>query len=156
MSTPRKSQATSFPLMLDDALCFALYSTSLTMSKVYKPHLEALGLTYPQYVVMLALWAGDGLSVSELGEQLCLDSGTLTPLLKRLEANGLLERVRDTQDERVVRIFLTSGGRQLARKASDIPEFIRCATRCSQPELRHLNRTLLELRESLVQSLEGA
>ncbi|MBZ4346465.1 MarR family transcriptional regulator, partial [Mycobacterium tuberculosis] len=76
-------------------LCFALYSASLAMSKVYKPHLDALGLTYPQYLVMLVLWEQDGLTVSEIGERLTLDSGTLTPLLKRLEGAGYLSRLRD-------------------------------------------------------------
>jgi DNA-binding MarR family transcriptional regulator len=86
-------------LLLDNQLCFALYSTSLAMTKLYKPLLETLGLTYPQYLVMLVLWERDGLMVSELGERLFLDSGTLTPLLKRLESYGLIARIRDVQDE---------------------------------------------------------
>ena len=100
-------------LLLDNQLCFALYSASLAMTKLYKPLLDALGLTYPQYLVMLSLWERDGLTVSELGERLFLDSGTLTPLLKRLEAAGLLVRLRDVQDERRVRITLTGQGRAL-------------------------------------------
>src|SRR5947207_4811577 len=87
-------------LQLDNQLCFALYSASLAMTKVYKPLLAPLGLTYPQYLVMLALWEHDGQSVSELGHKLALDSGTLTPLLKRLEAQGQLSRERDVEDER--------------------------------------------------------
>ena len=83
-------------LLLDNQLCFALYSTSLAMTKLYKPLLEALGLTYPQYLVLLVLWEQDGLTVSELGERLFLDSGTLTPLLKRLESSGLVSRQRAT------------------------------------------------------------
>ena len=79
-------------LMLDNQLCFALYSASLSMTKLYKPLLESLGLTYPQYLVMLVLWEQDGQSVTALGERLSLDSGTLTPLLKRMEAAGLLQR----------------------------------------------------------------
>src|SRR5256885_12152698 len=90
-------------LRLDNQLCFALYSASLAMTKLYKPLLDELGLTYPQYLVMLALWEQDGLAVSGLGERLSLDSGTLTPLLKRLEAAGLISRLRDVEDERRVR-----------------------------------------------------
>src|SRR5437660_7848686 len=85
-------------LALDNQLCFALYSASLAMTKLYKPLLDEVGLTYPQYLVMLALWERDGVTVSDLGERLSLDSGTLTPLLKRLEAGGLVARLRDTQD----------------------------------------------------------
>src|SRR5439155_24290568 len=85
---------------LDRQLCFALYSSSLAMTKLYKPLLDPLGLTYPQYLVMLVLWEGDGIAVSELGQRLQLDSGTLTPLLKRLEASGLVQRRRDSADER--------------------------------------------------------
>src|SRR3954467_10719297 len=100
-------------LLLDNQLCFALYSTSLAMTKLYKPLLEELGLTYPQYLVMLVLWEEDGPMVSGLGERLFLDSGTLPPLLKRLETAGLVARVRDTQDERRVHITLTAAGRKL-------------------------------------------
>src|SRR5215207_10693392 len=86
-------------LRLDNQLCFALYSTSLAMTKLYKPLLDELGLTYPQYLAMLVLWERDGLMVSELGERLSLDSGTLTPLLKRLEGSGLVARIRNVEDE---------------------------------------------------------
>ena len=97
-------------LALDRQLCFALYSASLAMTKAYKPLLEPLGLTYPQYLAMLVLWEGDGLAVSALGERLALDSGTLTPLLKRLEALGLVQRLRDSSDERRVLLRLTAEG----------------------------------------------
>src|SRR5436190_2142305 len=100
-------------LLLDNQLCFALYSASLAMTKLYKPLLDELGLTYPQYLAMLALWEQDGLMVSELGKRLRLDSGTLTPLLKRMEAAGLVARTRDAQDERRVHISLTASGRRL-------------------------------------------
>ena len=99
-------------LQLDNQLCFALYSTSLAMTKLYKPLLAELGLTYPQYLAMLVLWESDGLMVSELGDRLYLDSGTLTPLLKRLEASGYISRLRDVNDERRVHITLTSTGRK--------------------------------------------
>ncbi|MGB6101852.1 MAG: MarR family transcriptional regulator, partial [Comamonas sp.] len=98
-------------LRLDRQLCFALYSASLAMTRLYKPLLDAIGLTYPQYLAMLVLWERDGLTVSELGERLSLDSGTLTPLLKRMEVAGLLQRERDAQDERCVRVVLTRTGR---------------------------------------------
>src|SRR5947208_16623306 len=93
-------------LLLDNQLCFALYSASLAMTKFYKPLLDPLGLTYPQYLVMLVLWEGDGVTVSQLGERLSLDSGTLTPLLKRLQAQRLLQRLRDAADERRVLLQL--------------------------------------------------
>src|SRR6476660_6430646 len=99
-------------LRLDNQLCFAVYSTSLAMTKLYKPLLDKLKLTYPQYLVMLVLWERDGLMVSELGERLSLDSGTLTPLLKRLEANGLVARIRDVADEQRVHVSLTTAGRR--------------------------------------------
>ena len=104
-------------LKLDVQLCFALYSTSLAMTKLYKPLLAPLGLTYPQYLVMLVLWETEGLGVSELGQRLSLDSGTLTPLLKRLEASTLIERQRARGDERRVEIHLTAAGRALRDQA---------------------------------------
>ena len=111
-------------LQLDNQLCFALYSASLAMTKVYKPLLTALGLTYPQYLAMLVLWERDGLMVSELGEKLYLDSGTLTPLLKRLESSGFITRLRALDDERRVYITLTSAGRKLKVRAANIPACI--------------------------------
>ena len=128
-----KPSTTSDPraqwLQLDRQLCFALYSSSLAMTKLYKPMLAPLGLTYPQYLVMLVLWEADGLSVSALGQRLSLDSGTLTPLLKRLEALGHVERRRATDDERRVDLFLTPAGRKLRAQALDIPEWLACASR---------------------------
>ena len=136
-------------LLLDNQLCFALYSTSLAMTKLYKPLLEELGLTYPQYLVMLVLWEKDGPMVSELGERLYLDSGTLTPLLKRLEAAGFIARVRDTQDERRVHITLTAAGRKLKAKAQKIPGCVRTASQCSLGELVQLKQQLHGLRDRL-------
>jgi MarR family transcriptional regulator, organic hydroperoxide resistance regulator len=136
-------------LLLDNQLCFALYSTSLAMTKLYKPLLEELGLTYPQYLVMLVLWEKDGPMVSELGERLYLDSGTLTPLLKRLEAAGFIARVRDTQDERRVHITLTAAGRKLKARAQKIPGCVRTASQCSLGELVQLKQQLHGLRERL-------
>lgn len=137
-------------LLLDNQLCFALYSTSLAMTKVYKPMLDELGLTYPQYLAMLVLWERDGLMVSELGEHLYLDSGTLTPLLKRLEAAGLIARIRAVEDERRVHIMLTAAGRKLKARAQKIPGCILTATQCSIPELVKLTRDIRGLRERLV------
>jgi len=136
-------------LLLDNQLCFALYSTSLAMTKLYKPLLDELGLTYPQYLVMLVLWEKDGPMVSELGERLYLDSGTLTPLLKRLEAAGFIARVRDTQDERRVHITLTAAGRKLKARAQKIPGCVRTASQCSLGELVQLKQQLHGLRDRL-------
>jgi MarR family transcriptional regulator, organic hydroperoxide resistance regulator len=136
-------------LLLDNQLCFALYSTSLAMTKLYKPLLEALGLTYPQYLVMLVLWERDGLMVSELGERLFLDSGTLTPLLKRLEASGLIARIRDVQDERRVHITLTQAGRALKAEAAQIPACILKASQCTLPDIVALTQQVQTLRKNL-------
>jgi DNA-binding MarR family transcriptional regulator len=136
-------------LRLDHQVCFALYSASLAMTKLYKPLLDALGLTYPQYVALLALWERDGLTVSELGERLFLDSGTLTPLLKRLEAAGLVARLRDVKDERRVRITLTPQGRALRERAEDIPRCVMERSQCDVSELQALTRQLTTLRDRL-------
>jgi MarR family transcriptional regulator, organic hydroperoxide resistance regulator len=136
-------------LLLDNQLCFALYSTSLAMTKLYKPLLEALGLTYPQYLVMLVLWERDGLMVSELGERLFLDSGTLTPLLKRLESASLIARIRDVQDERRVHITLTAAGRALKTQAATIPDCILKASQCSLPDIVALTQQVQTLRRNL-------
>lgn len=137
-------------LQLDNQLCFALYSASLAMTKVYKPHLDEMGLTYPQYLAMLALWERDRLMVSELGEKLYLDSGTLTPLLKRLESAGFISRIRDVQDERRVHITLTPAGRKLKTRAAKIPPCILSASQCSIPEISDLTRQVQALRQQLV------
>jgi MarR family transcriptional regulator, organic hydroperoxide resistance regulator len=134
---------------LDHQLCFALYSSSLVMTKLYKPVLGALGLTYPQYLVLLALWQADAIGVGELGEQLCLDSGTLTPLLKRMEAAGLLARARAVGDERRVIVTLTAAGRALRRRAEGVPLQVACATGCELHELSELTTRLQALRSNL-------
>ena len=148
------SAVTSMPanpaLLLDNQLCFALYSTSLAMTKFFKPLLEALGLTYPQYLVMLVLWEQDNVSVSALGERLFLDSGTLTPLLKRIEAAGLLVRTRATDDERRVQIALTPAGRELKAQAGVVPSCLVSAVHCPVSELMALTRQLQALRGRLV------
>jgi DNA-binding MarR family transcriptional regulator len=136
-------------LALDRQLCFALYAASLAMTKVYKPLLEPLGLTYPQYLVMLVLWEGDGPTVSQLGERLALDSGTLTPMLKRLEALGLVQRQRDSADERRVIVRLTPEGRALRGRAATVPPQLLQASQCSLAELGELTRQLHALRQRL-------
>ncbi|MHB1199024.1 MAG: MarR family winged helix-turn-helix transcriptional regulator [Polaromonas sp.] len=147
---PAKNKiSTDAMLQLDHQLCFALYSTSLAMTRLYKPLLDEIGLTYPQYLAMLVLWQQDGLMVSALGERLFLDSGTLTPLLKRLEAAGLISRIRDTQDERRVRITLTTAGRKLKATAAKIPGCIITATQCAIPELVALTGQVQALRQRL-------
>ena len=136
-------------LLLDNQLCFAVYSASLAMTRLYKPMLDKLKLTYPQYLVMLALWEQDGATVSELGERLSLDSGTLTPLLKRLETSGHLTRLRDAADERRVRITLSGAGRRLKARAADVPACLLAATQCDVPELIALTQQIQTLRDRI-------
>lgn len=133
-------------LRLDDQLCFALYAAHRAVTALYRPLLEPLGLTYPQYLVMLALWEDsggvDGVRVSGLAERLRLDTGTLTPLLKRMEAGGFLRRSRDREDERVVRVQLTGRGKQLRERARPIPRDMLCRSGLTVQQA-------VELRESL-------
>ncbi|MDO9438322.1 MarR family winged helix-turn-helix transcriptional regulator [Hydrogenophaga sp.] len=147
MNTPRFSSSQA--LQLDHQLCFALYSASLAMTKLYKPLLEDIGLTYPQYLAMLVLWEQDGVTVSELGERLHLDSGTLTPLLKRLEAAELVTRLRDVQDERRVLIRLTAAGRKLKARAARIPACVLEASQCELSEALALTQQVQALRDRL-------
>jgi DNA-binding MarR family transcriptional regulator len=148
MKTANPAKAKNL-LQLDEQLCFALYSTGLALNKVYRRLLAPLGLTYPQYLAMLVLWENDGLTVSEIGQRLFLDSATLTPLLKRLEASGLLTRTRASQDERQVVVALTAEGRSLKAKARAIPPELFCAAECTPDELASLKQQLESLRESL-------
>ena len=143
-------------LLLDSQMCFALYSASLTMTRIYRPLLAKFDLTYPQYLVLLVLWERDRRTVSAIGERLFLDSGTLTPLLKRLEALDYVTRVRDHKDERRVIVSLTAGGKILRKKALAVPQSVSCATRCSLPELLSLTGQLVKLRESLSSNLASA
>ena len=141
---------------LDHQLCFALYSSSLLMTKLYKPVLAPLGLTYPQYLVLLVLWQTDRVMVSELGERLYLDSGTLTPLLKRMEAAGWITRTRAVDDERRVIVGLTAAGRALRRKAEDVPVQVACASGCELDELTTLTARLHALRSNVADHLAAA
>ena len=139
---------------LDSQLCFSLYSASLAMTKLYKPLLAALDLTYPQYLVLLLLWERDGVSVSALGERLFLDSGTLTPLLKRMEAAGWLLRQRAQDDERRVLIALTPAGRALQARAAHVPGCVLARSGLSLAALRALDHELKGLRSTLLAQSE--
>ncbi len=140
-------------LTVENQLCFAIYSTSLAYTKVYKPILDPLGLTYPQYLVMLVLWEEDNLTVKAIGEKLFLDSGTLTPLLKRLEITGYLTRQRDKTDERKVLIKLTQEGSAMSTKAMDIAKSVMCITQQNLDEVTRLVNELTELRDNLSKSI---
>ncbi len=138
------------PLLLDNQLCFALYSASLQMTRLYKPLLDEIGLTYPQYITLLVLWEEDGLTVGALGDRLYLDSGTLTPLLKRMEKAGLIRRARNEADERQVLIHLTPAGRALKEKAACIPLEIAAAGGMTLSEIQGLRRKLKKLRGAMM------
>lgn len=139
-ATDRIDPATA--LLLDRQFCFSVYSASLTLNKLYRKLLRPLGLTYPQYLVMMVLWESDGQTVSEIGARLNLDSATLTPLLKRMEAQDLVSRARAAEDERQVIISLTKAGRDLKRRAGVVPECVLGASACSLQELTDLKRKL--------------
>lgn len=138
---------------LDDQFCFALHATTRAVVQAYRPFLEPLGITYTQYITLLVLWERDSLLVGEIGDRLEMDSGTLTPLLKRLESEGLLERRRQEGDQRQVRIHLTPRGRGLKRRASRIPQEMLCRYAGGDPRsianLVHLRDSLNELRRGL-------
>jgi len=148
----RMSGTSSVAFPEQDLLCFAFYSTSHAFNRIYNPLLNELGLTYPQYLVMVSLWAKDDQTVGEVGETLFLESSTLTPLLKRLEAIGYLTRSRDLSDERQVRVQLTSAGRALQKKARDIPGCILEATGLSLADLHRLQREIAAVRQRLLKS----
>ncbi|NGO63443.1 MarR family transcriptional regulator [Rhizobium daejeonense] len=136
-------------LKLDRQICFALYGAAHAFTRAYKPLLEPLGLTYPQYLAMMALWEEDGLQVKALGERLGLDSGTLSPLLKRLEQAGYVTRQRDKVDERQVFIMLTESGRTMKAKAVGVMRAIGQATGCTISELESLRDNLKMLKNQL-------
>ncbi len=136
-------------LKLENQFCFAVYACAREITKLYRPHLDELGITYTQYVALLALWERDDITVKELGARLYLDSGTLTPLLKKLEALKLLTRIRDPQDERNVRIRLTPQGAALKEKAYDLPEKLFCVTGMTEDETTALRLRLTSLLEQV-------
>ena len=137
------------PLHLDQQLCFALYSAARLMIQAYNPLLEDLQVTYPQYLVLLVLWEQDGLSVNEIGSKLLLDSGTLSPLLKKLEEKLILKRCRQVSDERVVIIELTAEGKALQKKAGKIPSSMFCQIALKDKEFSALRSQLQMLTKNL-------
>lgn len=138
------------PLALDQQLCFSAYATSLAFTKAYAPLLSELGLTYPQYLVLLVLWDEDGLTVRGIGERLHLDSGTLTPLLKRLENAGYVRRSRDKEDERLVRTMLTESGQALRNRAASLPCTLDRMTGLTPAAKRELREKLDVIRAALI------
>ncbi|PAJ79012.1 MarR family winged helix-turn-helix transcriptional regulator [Burkholderia ubonensis] len=142
----------TLPQTLDEQLCFALYSTSHAMTKAYKPLLDKLSLTYPQYLAMLVLWERDDIAVKDIAARLDLDPATVTPLLKRLEALGYVERVRSAADERVVNVRLTADGRALKEKARSVPTDLFCAMQQTPEFLVRLRTDLKQLRDALAAS----
>jgi DNA-binding MarR family transcriptional regulator len=139
---------------LGDFMCFAIYSTNLAYSRVYKPVLEKLGLTYPQYVTIICLWEEDMQTVKGLSEKLFLEPSTMTPMLKRLEAMGYVKRERDSEDERSVRVSLTDAGRQLREAAFAYREITAKAAGLSPEEFRVLQKAIVNLRTNLINAAD--
>jgi len=140
------------PLKLDDFLCFAVYSAGHAFNRLYRPLLDRLGLTYPQYLAMVALWEADGRTVGELGARLGLESNTLTPLLKRLQAMGLVDRARDQEDERVVRLRLTDKGRALEGPACAVPAELLAASGLDLSAVTRIRGELAALNAALARA----
>ena len=136
-------------LKLENQLCFAVYALSREITKMYRPFLNMLGLTYTQYLVMIVLWEKDGIPLKELGKDLSLDSGTLTPLLKKLEVEGLINRKRDHRDERNLLIFLTEEGLKLKEKAESVPQKVRCKIPLEDEEIAVMRKKLQAILKSL-------
>jgi DNA-binding MarR family transcriptional regulator len=141
---------------LGDFMCFAIYSTNLAYSRVYKPVLEQLGLTYPQYVTIICLWEEDNQTVKGLSEKLFLEPSTMTPMLKRLEGMGYVRRERDSEDERSVRVSLTDAGRAIREKAFAYREVTAKAAGLSPEEFRVLQKAIVNLRTNLMNAAEQA
>jgi len=141
-------------MLLDDQLCFALYSTTQAIQGLYRPLLSRLGLTYPQYLVLLVLWEEDGLTVSQIGDRLSLNSATLTPLLKRIERAGIVERTRLSSDERRVSVVLTQSGRDLQLEVGRVTTDVTCAAVDAAEDAHELRANLVTLRDQLPQSLD--
>jgi DNA-binding MarR family transcriptional regulator len=150
-----QSSKNEWVLQPDDFVCFAIYSAGHAFSRVYKPLLKALGLTYPQYIVMVALWAEDDQTVGALCDRLFLESSTITPLLKRLQAMGHIERNRDPSDERLVRIRLTQRGSAMRNDARDYPACVDAATGLTPSDLLKLKNQILGVRRSLLDNAES-
>ncbi|WP_294281115.1 MarR family transcriptional regulator [uncultured Chryseobacterium sp.] len=136
-------------LKLENQICFPLYVIAKEITGLYRPFLDELDMTYPQYLVMMVLWEHDGMTVSCIGEKLYLDSGTLTPLLKRLEAKGLITRQRKKEDERVVEVFITEAGKQLKSRACSVPEKIIASTKVDAEDLIRLKESVQNIIKTL-------
>jgi DNA-binding MarR family transcriptional regulator len=150
MASRPSTPASEDKLLLDNFLCFAVYSAGHAFNQFYRPLLDAIGLTYPQYLVMVALWTDNNQTVKALGQKLLLDSSTLTPLLKRLETSGYLTRSRDPDDERQVRVRLTAAGRALKSRARAIPACVDDALGLSNDEFKRLQANILAIRDRLL------
>ncbi len=135
----------SNPPKLENQICFPLYVIAKEITGLYRPFLDELDITYPQYLVMMVLWENDGVTVSHIGEKVFLDSGTLTPLLKRLENKGIINRKRKKEDERVVEVFLTESGKHLQKKACEIPGKIQNKIGVDTEDLIHLKETIQKI-----------
>ena len=149
------AETTNDPLPLDDQLCWAVYSTGIAIQRVYKPLLDRLGLTYPQYLVLNVLWRNDGQTVGGIAEALALESSTLTPLLKRLEAAGHVRRTRNPANERQVVVTLTDQGRALRAQAGCLGQALVAASAQSPTDLARLNAEVRQLRDALYAHIEG-
>lgn len=147
--------AASDLLRLDNQLCFALYAATRAVSRTYRERLGPMNLTYPQYLVMLVLWENDGLNISDIGRKLMLDSGTLTPLVKRLEAMKIVRRQRGKDDEREVQVWLSAKGIELKSKALDARRFVACRLDMTEPQILTLRRDLMALIDRLGQGCEN-
>ncbi len=141
-------------LRLENQLCFALYAATRTITKTYREKLSPLGLTYPQYLVLIVLWEEDGPTITSIGRRLMLDSGTLTPLIKRLEGMGVVERRRGVEDEREVQVYLTDAGRKIKGSVLDARCFVGCRLGMSEPEILALRAELMDMIARLVATAE--
>lgn len=148
--TSDHSEFSGNPLLLGNQLCFALYSTSLAMTQFYKEPLSAIGLTYPQYTIMLILWEQDGVSLKHIGDALGQKSGALTPVIKRMESDGLVQRLRGVEDDRSLSIALTEKGRQLREKGLEVNRCVAEACDLDMASVVALREQLVALRDQLV------
>jgi DNA-binding MarR family transcriptional regulator len=153
MNTIDNAKAESDVAKLGDYLCFAVYSTNLAFGKAYKPLLDELGLTYTQYITIIALWEQDGQNVGSLGEKLFLESNTLTPILKKLETMGYVERQRDPEDERQVQVKLTKAGKRLREKAFSVSLVQECGL--TDDEFGTLQKAVVKLRNNLIKATQA-
>lgn len=139
-------------LKLENQFCFSVYALSREIIKIYRPILQVLGLTYTQYLVMIVLWEKDGVTLKDLGRSLNLDSGTLTPLLKKLESEGFIDRKRDIKDERNLLIFLTQQGHSLAEQAGKVPQAVRCRIPLEEREMVEMRSKLQDVLAAMVET----